>query len=94
MRESLLKLMNLPSVFEDVVKSDGAYIAMAWGDIGYNHFLGSPSEPHPGPGREHMLMTWHNLGEDEQKAVVALARAKGIDLAREFGVPVMEVGGV
>ena len=85
----LLKLMCIPtSQYQDITKtSDGYYIAQEHGDIGYNAFLGLPKTPHDGPGRDQMLETWAGLSRDERLGVLALARARGIDLVGEFGVP-------
>ena len=89
MNETLLKLMCIPtSTFQDVVKtSDGYYLGMAHGDIGYNAFLGQPRRPHEGPGRDSMLRVWTGLTRDERLGVLMLAQAKGVDLHGEFGVP-------
>ena len=88
--KNLLRLMSIPiSHFRDVTKtSDGFYIAMGDDDIGYNHFLGSPSPPHPGPGKNAMLQTWRGLNKSEKRAVICLAQSKNINLHKEFGVPV------
>ena len=95
-KEALLRLMCLPlSQFDGVCRtSDGFYMAMAKGDIGYNHFLGKPNPPHPGPGRDMMLATWAKLSNDERQAVLSLA-AHPIDgcpirLAKDFGFPTNE----
>ena len=91
---TLLRLMNLPpSKFAGVVRTvDGHYIAQLHGDVGYNAFLGKPSPPHPGPGRDLMLKVWNGLTQDEKQAVLVLA-ARPIDgspipLETDFGVPV------
>jgi len=95
-RENLLRLMNLPaSRFEGVVRtSDGFYLAQVKGDVGYNAFLGKPSAPHDGPGRDAMLEVWNGLDEQEKVEVLALAARPGdgspILLERDFGVPVRE----
>ena len=95
-KEALLKLMCLPtSRFDGVCRtSDGHYIAQVKGDIGYNHFLGKPSPPHPGPGRDGMLMTWTKLSKQERQAVLFLATypidGLPIRLAEDFGVPIDE----
>lgn len=93
---ALLKLMNLPpSQFDGVCRTaDGFYIAQAKGDLGYNHFLGKPSAPHAGPGRDMMLATWASLSPDDKRAVLALA-ARPTDgapilLHEDFGVPLLE----
>mgnify|MGYP001583711959 CR=1 FL=1 len=95
-KEALLNLMCLPtSRFDGVCRtSDGFYVAQTKGDIGYNHFLGKPSLPHPGPGRDKMLTTWAKLSKEERQAVLSLA-AHPIDglpirLAQDFGVPIDE----
>ena len=96
-RDNLLRLMNLPpSRFDGVVRtSDGFYLAQVKGDIGYNAFLGKPSEPHDGPGRDAMLEVWNGLDEQEKVEVLALAARPGdgspILLERDFGVPVEKV---
>jgi len=93
-RENLLRLMNLPaSRFEGVIRtSDGFYLARVKGDIGYNAFLGKPSAPHDGLGRDAMLEVWNGLDEQERVKVLALAARPGdgspILLEKDFGVPV------
>ena len=88
--ETLLKLMNVPtSAFCAVTKtSDGYYLAQAWGDLGYNQFLGIPSEPHPGPGLTRAIEVWEGISNHERISVMLLAIANRIDLEREFGIPV------
>ena len=92
--ETMLRLMSIPtSQFDGVCRtSDGYYIAQRKGDIGYNHFLGRPSPPHDGPGRDQMLKVWGALTKEEKVEVLALA-ASPIDgspilLHKDFGVPV------
>ena len=95
-RETLLRLMNLPpSRFSGVVRtSDGHYIASVHGDVGYNAFLGRPSPPHPGPGRDAMLAVWDGLSQEEREAVYCLAAnpvdGEPIDLHGHFGVPELD----
>jgi hypothetical protein len=95
--KNLLNLMSLPtSNFDGVIcTSDGHYIARVKGDTGYNGFLGQPSPPHAGPGRDHMLETWRGMTPEERKAVLALAAhpidGSPIRLAEDFGVPVEDV---
>ena len=95
-QDTLLSLMNLPpSRFSGVCRTaDGYYMASAHGDVGYNHFLGKPSPPHDGPGRDLMLKVWHELTETERLVVVHLANhpidGTPIRLAEDFGVPVKE----
>lgn len=53
--DNLMKLMCFTSAMRegivDVIKtSDGFYVAMDKGDIGFNRFIGKPSKPHKGPG--------------------------------------------
>lgn len=64
---------------QDVMKtSDGFFIGMEYGDIGYNAFLG---QPNPGDiGRQFSRGTWQALNFTDQKAVVRVAKAKAIDL--------------
>lgn len=91
--EAMLTLMSLPlSHFDGVCRtSDGCYLAKAKGDVGYNHFLGKPSKPHAGPGRELMLKTWNSLTVVERAAVLTLAARPmdgvAIPLHEDFGVP-------
>ena len=87
---NLLRLMSVPAdrVAEVTKTSDGFYMARARGDSGFNLFLGRPAPPHDGPGRNTMLRHWVAMTEPERRLVVALAQAKGIDLAADFGVPV------
>ena len=101
--ELLIELMNLHPYRDGTIALcrtvDGCYLAQRAGDVGYNVFIGRPSAPHPGPGRDRMLETWRRMTPAERLSVVALARAGGnrcgdgtpIDLAREFGVPVQEL---
>mgnify|MGYP001594863056 CR=1 FL=1 len=95
--ETLLKLMCLPiSKFVGVVRTaDGHYLAQVHGGLGYNAFLGRPTAPHAGPGRDYMLATWNSLTSSEKLAVLALA-ANPIDgspilLSEDFGVPVTDL---
>ena len=95
-KEALLRLISLPpSCFSGVCRtSDGFYIAQAKGDVGYNHFLGKPSPPHSGPGRDGMLAIWVKLSKGERLAVLSLAAhpidGSPIRLAQDFGVPIDE----
>ena len=68
---NLIDLMNLgPLGVTDVVRtSDGFYLGRAPGDIGYNVFIGKPSPPHEGPGRERSLALWEGLTVQERNAV-------------------------
>lgn len=95
--ETLLRLMNLPpSKFDGVCRtSDGHYIAQLKGDLGYNAFLGKPSPPHPGPGRNLMLKVWNGLTPSEKDDVLALAQ-RPVDglpilLHADFGIPQGEI---
>lgn len=88
--EALLSIMNIPKAFNlvNIVKTtDGHFIGMEAGDIGYNHFLGKPSAPHVGAGRDRTLSIWESLTPQERRAVYLVAKAKNIDLTKEFGVP-------
>ena len=93
-KEALLRLMCLsPSRFSGVCcTSDGLYLAQVKGDVGYNHFLGKPSAPHAGPGRDMMLTTWTKLSKGERLAVLSLAAhpvdGSPIRLKEDFGVPI------
>ena len=93
-KEALLRLMSLsPACFDGVCRtSDGFYIAQVKGDLGYNHFLGKPSAPHVGPGRDMMLATWAKLSKGERLAVLFLAAhpmdGSPIRLKEDFGVPI------
>jgi hypothetical protein len=89
--DNLLSIMNIPKSFDfvDITKtSDGHFIGMKAGDCGFNHFLGRPSKPHPGPGRDRMLSVWGKLDKAEKLAVLLLAATKRISLRDEFGVPI------
>lgn len=82
--------MNIPNCFGlvDICKtSDGFYLGQESGDCGFNHFIGKPSRPHPGPGMDRILITWNNFSPTEQEDVKKLATLKGINLVTEFGVP-------
>ena len=90
--ETMLRLMNLPSFYDGVVRtSDGHYIAKKAGDLGYNHFLGKPSPVHDGPGLQRALSIWEELTPAEREAVHAVAASPGdgssIPLGRDFGIP-------
>ena len=98
--DQLGQLMNLPSGMRQRIDgicrtTDGHYLARLKGGIGYDLYIGKPSPPHAGPGRDQMLRAWRGMSEDERRAVVKLADQGGnqdgdgmrIDLAREFGVP-------
>ena len=95
--DDLMRLMNLPAAmrrrFVGIVRtSDGCYLGMEEGDCGYNAFIGKPSAPHPGPGRDSTLAVWANLTPERRAAVRVLATrpvdGSPIDLRREFGVPI------
>jgi hypothetical protein len=93
-QQTLLSLMAIPSSFnlEAIVKTaDGFYIGRDRGDIGYNRFIGKPSTPHSGPGKDLILKRWHALSAGEQRLIVHAAKhpldGSPIDLQREFGVP-------
>ena len=84
--KALMAVMNLPERLGlvDVIRtSDGCYLGMAAGDIGYNAFLGKPASIHPGPGLENATEKWNALSKSEQLLVAQLARAKSI-LLTEF----------
>ena len=91
-----MRLMNLgghPAELEAVCRtSDGFYMGQVKGDVGYNVFIGRPSAPHPGPGRDLMLERWATLDALERLAVIALAvrplDGSPIPLERDFGIPV------
>ena len=73
--------------FADLVKtSDGHYLGMAKGDIGFNAYIGKPQAPHAGPGLTRSLRIWKGLTEDQKDDVVDAARIRGIDLEQEFGI--------
>ena len=65
--------------YQNVMKtSDGFFIAMEYGDIGFNAFLG---QPNPGQiGREFSRGKWQALNFSDQRAVARIAKAKAIDL--------------
>ncbi len=91
----LLALMCIPQRFGfvGIVRTaDGFYCGRCEGDIGYDHFIGRPSKPHPGPGREAMLRAWGDMSPERRAAVLRYCAAPPdgvpIPLAREFGVPV------
>ncbi len=74
----LLKLMCLGHLQDVAVTSDGFFLGMEMGDIGYNVFLG---QPNPGThGREFSRSRWQELTFSERKAVVRRARGKAINL--------------
>lgn len=94
--DNLCKLMAFPSYLRrtivDVTRtSDGHYLAMDRGDIGFNRFIGKPAPPHRGPGRDAILAAWASMSGDEKHTVLMLAVNKGINLKREFGVPTEDV---
>lgn len=94
--DNLMRLMNFPQSMRertaDVCRtSDGHYLRMEEGDIGFNHFLGQPAPPHPGPGRENMLRAWRAMSDGDRRGAIAAAVARGINLAREFGVPTSDI---
>lgn len=94
--DNLMRLMNFPRTMRertaDICRtSDGCYLRREVGDIGFNHFLGRPAGPHAGPGRDQMLGAWRALTDGEKRGAIAAAVSRGIDLAREFGVPVKDV---
>lgn len=67
------------TVFADfVVTSDGHFLAQAYGDLGYNIFLGRPSF-HPGPGKDQTKAVWSGMSFGERKRFVRSAKAYGLD---------------
>jgi len=93
MSETLLRLMNLPpSQFSGVCRdADGNYLASVHGDLGYNHFLGKPAQPHAGAGRDLMLKVWNGLTPEQQRIICFEAEhpvdGEPILLHSDFGVP-------
>ena len=89
--ENLINLMNLQITgIESVIRtSDGFYLGREPGDIGYNMFIGCPSTPHPGPGRDRTQKVWQSLNKQEREQVRQIA-AHPIDgspiLLTDFGV--------
>ncbi len=75
---NLMEVMCLGHL-QDVMKtSDGFFIGMEYGDIGYNAFLG---QPNPGQiGRAFSRTIWQALEFPDQRAVARVAKAKAIDL--------------
>lgn len=92
-KEKLINLMALrcKNIVDVIKTSDGFYLGMAEGDIGFNDFIGRPQAPHDGPGRDNMLKVWGGFTDQERQDVVDLAEGKGIDLESEFGIPVSEM---
>ena len=73
----LLDVLNLrPARIVDVVRTtDGCYIGMDPGDLGYNRFIGKPAPLHAGPGLTRTRERWAALSEDEREAVRVRAAA-------------------
>lgn len=94
--EDVCRLMNLPTAMIErtaaiMRDSSGNYLLQDRGDVGYNRFLGRPSAPHAGPGRDRMLQVWRSLSDARRRRAIAAAIAMRIDLARDFGVPTADV---
>ena len=87
--DNLTNLINLGHFgFVDIAKtSDGFYLGMEPGDIGFNAFIGKPHPVHAGPGLNRTLQVWNDFTDTEKTQVLGLAILKGIDLENEFGVP-------
>jgi hypothetical protein len=69
--ENLLNLLNLrPSGAVDVIRTiDGHFIGRAFGDPGYNLFIGKPSG-RPGPGMDRTREVWETFSDSERAAVI------------------------
>ena len=91
---NLMRCMGLqgaPVELESVCRTvDGMYIGQVAGDVGYNAFIGKPSQVHEGPGLEQSRGVWDSLTPNERTAVLQLAASPGdgtpIPLQREFGI--------
>lgn len=88
---------QIENEIDDYMNAEFSVEGATWGrseqgDIGYNRFIGRPSKPHAGPGRDLILKRWQALSAEERAAVVQAARhpldGSPIDLQSEFGVPV------
>lgn len=66
-----------------MLTSDGWYMAKKHTDIGYNTFLGRPNSDRTQGSINFSWMQFDKLGFAEKKAVVYLAKTKGISL-RDF----------
>ena len=95
--KNLLKLIALDITgIESVCRtSDGIYLGMHEGDIGYNLVLGRPARPNERPdssGIDYTLDVWDSFTSKERVEVEHLAAnmpdGTPIPLLEEFGVPV------
>ena len=89
--ETMLRMMALPAIYQAVCRtSDGHYVAMAHGDIGYNEFFGQPAPVHPGPANDQMNRIWSGLTDSERHRVLAVAANPDgpVRLEEDFGVPI------
>jgi hypothetical protein len=80
--KNLMKLLNLPyrSLASITLDSDGNYLGMEEGDIGYNIFFGKPNIGKGGIGDRHMIDTWRGFTLEEKGEVTAEAIVQGIPL--------------
>ncbi len=78
---ALLRIMALdfPQVADVTVTSDGFYMIMDRGDIGFNRFLGRPN-PGPDVGLKWARATWQALPFRTRRDVARLARSRNVDL--------------
>jgi hypothetical protein len=68
---------------EITITSDGYFLGRAWGDIGFNHFLGQPSSA--AIARTQAL--FDKLPEEHQAALIRTLRARGIP-PEALGIPI------
>jgi len=69
--------------FAQVIRtSDGFFLGRAWGDVGFNHFLGNPSQT--AIARTQRL--FGSLSNDHQQELIRQLAARGIP-PTSFGLP-------
>lgn len=77
-KELVKSALHLGEFADFTVTSDGWWLAQAYGDLGYNVFLGRPSF-HPGPGKDQTRAVWSRMSLGERKLFVKAARAYGLN---------------
>lgn len=80
--ENLMSIISLPSrLYQNfTITSDGYYLGMEHGDIGFNAFLGKPNGNLQPTTIRRSYEKFRLLSLTEKKSVVLLARGKGVNL--------------
>jgi len=77
---NLLDIMVLPQEIMNITRtSDGYFLGQEYGDIGFNRFFGRPNPSSPSTF-EFIWQRFRKLSLNERKALIKMARLKGVDL--------------